>query len=518
VEHVQTTNRSQGRELEDVRQRLAQRDAVMDERVQDVRRAGEDRLRLAESKAASLQAKLDDAQKIILDHERVASTRRGEINKVHDEYESRIKMLQTRLDWYDSNVKREYETARDKVREEMTSMETQLKDATEKAQLLGETKERLVAAEEERSALRMELDQLRAEWKEVQHEMSAQIQAAQEKARVHEKQAEEVTEAKLDLEQELRQRTAQLQSSQASVEKKQDDLERTQKSVQLEQDKNQRLRHEIEEYKKLSGEHGIQDLMRLKQNMIEKEAEVEQLRQKLNTYKATSESLDEKEAIHRDKERVLRELVNEKEQTLAEFKNRIHVLERQVNEFLSERDGLEIESKKKMEKVLQMKQRELEERLNDQKTELEHAYRQEIEAAKLSSGAPAAPVDTAEIERQVRQNMENEVMDQLREKETSMEQKVKEINEEAKKEADKWRWENENLKEELRRAREARGQLEREAQELIQQAEVHYKNEFEKKMASIEAEAKRSKGVFSAIGKILDTPIIDTNKDKEDAA
>jgi chromosome segregation ATPase len=116
VEHVQTTNRSQGRELEDVRQRLAQRDAVMDERVQDVRRAGEDRLRLAESKAASLQAKLDDAQKIILDHERVASTRRGEINKVHDEYESRIKMLQTRLDWYDSNVKREYRSI-DKMRQ-----------------------------------------------------------------------------------------------------------------------------------------------------------------------------------------------------------------------------------------------------------------------------------------------------------------------------------------------------------------------------------------------------------------
>jgi hypothetical protein len=108
-----------------------------------------------------------------------------------------------------------------------------------------------------------------------------------------------------------------------------------------------------------------------------------------------------------------------------------------------------------------------------------------------------------------------EHLEQMREKETSMDQKVKEINEEAKKETEKWRWENENLKEELRRSREARMQIEREAQELIQQAELHYKGEFEKRMVEIEADAKNGRGFFGAIGKILDTPIIDTTKKKD---
>jgi len=112
--------------------------------------------------------------------------------------------------------------------------------------------------------------------------------------------------------------------------------------------------------------------------------------------------------------------------------------------------------------------------------------------------------------------MESEFSNELREKEAGLEKRLMLAKEEAKKEADRLRWENESLKEEVKRAREARVKLEREAQELLQQAEDHYKNELDKNVGDLKKQAKSKKGIFTTIGNILDTPIIDTKKHKED--
>jgi chromosome segregation ATPase len=469
-------------------------------------------------RASALQHDLDESKKIATDLERANQGRRYDITKVQDEYETRIKVLQNRLDWYDANVKREYEMARDKVQTEMETMEAQLKEAQALAEATSASKEQLSQLETERNALREELTDLRAEWKEVQQEMNAQLRAAEEKVKAEQKKVEEIIEGKLAVEQELRQRISQVQAQQDTMDKRQQETDRLSQALQIERDKVQGLFRQIEEYKKIMHSQGVDGVIKMRNDLAEKEQELEQLKQKLQSFKVASESLDEKENMYRDKERVLRQLVTDKEETIAEFKNRIHTLERQLSEFASERDGIEAEGKKKIERLVQLHQRETQDRLEAQKFELEKNYRQEIDAAKAAAAAVpgAAPLpDLGDIERQVRQRMESEFLEQMREKETSMDQKVKEINEEAKKETEKWRWENENLKEELRRSREARMQIEREAQELIQQAELHYKGEFEKRMVEIEADAKNGRGFFGAIGKILDTPIIDTTKKKD---
>jgi len=60
----------------------------------------------------------------------------------------------------------------------------------------------------------------------------------------------------------------------------------------------------------------------------------------------------------------------------------------------------------------------------------------------------------------------------------------------------------------------SQGQIEREAQDLLQQAEAHYRNELNRKLGEIDNHGKRG-GIFSAIGRLLDTPIIDTTKKKD---
>jgi cancer susceptibility candidate protein 1 len=472
----------------------------------------------ARRRASALQSELDESKKAISDLERSVQGRRFDITKVQDEYETRIKVLQNRLDWYDANVKREYDMARDKVRAELEAMQSQVKEAQQAAEAGINAKEQMSQIELERNALRSELDNLRIEWKEVQHGLAAQLHESEEKLKVEQRKLEDILEGKLAVEQELRQRISQVKSQQDALEKKQEETERMQQALQLERDKAQGLFRQIEEYKKIMQSQGVDNILKMRNDLAEKEAELEQAKQKLLAFKAASDSLDEKENMYRDKERVLRQLVTDKEETIAEFKNRIHTLERQLGEHTGERDAVEAEAKKKIERIIQLKQREIEDRLAEQKLEIEKVHRQELDALKASintsGGAPAAPVDLGIVEQQVRQRIESEFLDQLREKETAMDQKVKEINEEAKKEAEKWRWENDNLKEELRRSREARMQIEREAQELIQQAENHYKGEFEKRMAEIEEDAKKGRGLFGTIGKILDTPIIDTNKKK----
>lgn len=474
----------------------------------------------ARRRASALQHELDDAKKSILELERGSLTRRSEVSKVQEEYESRMKTLQSRLDWYDANVKREYDLARDKVREEINTMQAQLREAHQAAEVAINTKDQLIKVEEERNALRTEVETLRADWKEVQHEMNLRLRGAEEKIKGEQKKTEDAMESKLAVEQELRQRISQVQNLNDAIEKRNEEMDRLQKSVQHEHDKAMAIQHKMEEYKNLLESQGSDNLLKLKSELAEKEAELDQAKQKLLSLKAATDSQDEKDAIHRDKERVLRQLVTDKEETLTEFKNRIHVLERQLGELTAERDGMEVESKKKIERLIQMKQREIDDRLAEQKNEIEKAHRHEVEGLRAAAAAGGSgdtgSVDMGVLEQQIRQRMESEVMDQLREKETAMDQKVKEINDEAKKESDKWRWENENLKEELRRSREARMQIEREAQELIQQAELHYKGEFEKRMAELEEDAKKGRGFFGTIGKILDTPIIDTNKKKND--
>lgn len=509
IERLNALIREEKGNVDNLKQEIGRREAMAHTYARDV----ED----ARRRASSLQSDLDEAKKSIADLERSNQGRRYDITKVQDEYETRIKVLQNRLDWYDANVKREYEMARDKVREEMEAMQSQLKEAQELAEAVTGTSEQLSQLETERNTLRDELNHLKSEWKEVQRELASQVQAADERMQAEKRKAEDILESKIAVEQELRQRISQVQAQQDAIDKRQTEMDRAQQALQLERDKTQGLFRQIEEYKKIMQSQGVDNILKLKQDLAERETEVDQLKQRLLSLKASADSLDEKENMYRDKERVLRQLVTDKEETVAEFKNRIHTLERQLNEHAAERDAVEADAKKKIERLLQAKQREIEDRLAEQKIELEKGYRAEFEALKTSVAATGGPsaepqVDINELEQQARQRAEQEFLDQMREKETAMDSKVKEINEEAKKEAEKWRWENENLKEELRRSREARMQIEREAQELIQQAENHYKGEFEKRIAEMEEEAKNGRGLFGTIGKILDTPIIDTKK------
>ena len=79
-----------------------------------------------------------------------------------------MKTLQSRLDWYDTNVKREYDRVRQEVQDEMAQLQNRLRDAEK-------------VAEENRSgsqngaALQQELDQVKLEWKLGQAQSEAQI-------------------------------------------------------------------------------------------------------------------------------------------------------------------------------------------------------------------------------------------------------------------------------------------------------------------------------------------------------
>jgi chromosome segregation ATPase len=278
---------------------------------------------------------------------------------------------------------------------------------------------------------------------------------------------------------------------------------------------------EIEDLKKMLHERGLKTNEEFQFQLAEKEREIQHLQQNLKSLKEAAQEAEKQEDLFKEKERVLRQMIQDKEATVNEFKNRVHSLERRLDEFGSEKESIKAEANKEVEKVIKAKDRELEERIQAQKEELYLGFQQEVEKAKFQAAKEAAEKVRAEMPpvtanpELIRQEMEREMMTQLRDQETAAETKMKEVRDEAKRDLDKFKWETESLKEELKRAREARNQIEKEAQELLQQAEEHYKSQLEKKMSDIKDKTGKHKGLFTSIAKILDTPIIDFSKKKD---
>ena len=147
-----------------------------------------------------------------------------DVQRLQTESDSRIKTLQARLDWYDSNVRREYDNARDKVQQEVNEIESKLK-ASEKIiadlKLSEEIKSKDAAdaeqqweeAEKGRILLQQELDQLRLDWKQAQWDVEGQLKEAHEAARSAQRKLEESEESRIGIEQELRQRLPSMRSS-----------------------------------------------------------------------------------------------------------------------------------------------------------------------------------------------------------------------------------------------------------------------------------------------------------------
>ena len=197
-----------------------------------------------------------------------------------------------------------------------------------------------------------------------------------------------------------------------------------------------------------------------------------------------------------------------------EYKSRVHSLERKVDEVISERDAVRNETKQKIDRLIELKQKEMIQRIEDAKKELVRKHEEELNQVRAEA-QNVPPVDPQVLENQIREKMEAEFLERLRDREALVEQQIKESRDESKKEIDKSKWENESMKDELKRAREARAQIEHEAQDLLRQAEDHYKNELSKRLTSISDRANKNKGFFSAIGRFLDTPIIEFGKKKD---
>jgi chromosome segregation ATPase len=214
----------------------------------------------------------------------------------------------------------------------------------------------------------------------------------------------------------------------------------------------------------------------------------------------------------------------------AEFKNRLALVDRKLEQLQAEYAQFREAAKQEAETLLNQRKvdmesakKEREKLLAQKQMEMEQAARAAADemAEKIRAELPPPGPNVQAIENQLRQDIESEYMDKMREKESEVESKIAQTREENKKELERLKWEGDSLKEELRRAREARTQLEREAQELLTQAEEHFRRELEKQLSHPEQTGRPAqKGIFTSIGmtigKILDTPIIDTKKKKND--
>lgn len=496
-------------ELKDKELETLKKQAIEFENTRLAARSNEERLK-------DMQPRLDALQNKCREYEMQITSLTNENERARIEYESRLRTLQSRLDWYDSNVKHEYEMARDKVKEEMAAMQRRVEAAEAKSQNIHNLETTVEAIRAERDHVKQELENIKGNWKHTQKEFEAQLKDSQEKLRLEHQKWQRGEDAKAAMETELRQLRNSAQISQTAVQKKHDEIEKLQGALQAEREKNIELQRQLESGKQLLQSKGLDKIADLESTLRDRTHELEEAKAKLKGLKEFSESVDRKQEVFKEKERVLRDSLNEKDQNVAELKARVRALELQANQFNAEQESVREEGKKKLEKLMLVKQQEMDDRLAAQKRELQKIHEEEMEQLRnsLNSAMPMGP-DPAMIEDQVRQRLEGELTSQLREKEAQIEGKIKEINDAHRKEIDKVKWENDKLKEDMKRLREARTQIEREAQDLLQQAEEHYRKELEKNTANVRAEYEKKKGLFSSIGKFLDTPLIDTKKNDE---
>lgn len=467
--------------------------------------------------------------------------------KAREESEERIKVLQGRVDWYDANIRREYDQARDKVQKHVEDLERELKtakDALEQVQssemqragILEGAQKAIEELKSEKSQLESELESQRSEWKQVQWDMEARLKEAVDHLKAEQLKTQQHEESKLALEQELRQRGEYIESLKADVEKRQYDVDRfrdrfhgLEKAIELEREKTAQLEKQAESYKSMLHGQGLQATEELRAELQEKTAALEKAKESLRKTMMDMDELQKKDDIFKEKEKALRQMMADKDDALSELKNQTQILSNKLSELSNENTLFRESLKKERESAAQIRKDEFEELQRQRKEDVERVLRQknqEIEQAKrvaadealekFRAELPPAP-NSQQLASQIRQQVESEMMERLRQVESDSDARVAQAKEEAKKEMDKIKWEHESQKEELKKARQARAQLEREAQQIIQQAEDHYRRELTKARNEAEkSSSQKNRGFFTALGRILDTPIIDTNKNKQE--
>ena len=220
------------------------------------------------------------------------------------------------------------------------------------------------------------------------------------------------------------------------------------------------------------------------------------------------------------------ELVNDKNENIAELKSKAGTLEKKLEALLEQRKNDQLEFRRTMINAEENHKEGMSKALLKQKESMGKAFLEEMEKARqevtreveqrVRAEMPPPGPDPEKLEGQIRRQLEVEMSERARQSESEVEDKVREVREGSKKEMDKIRWEAESLKEEIKKLRGARNQIEKEAQELLQQAESHYKRELDKQMSSLKKGYGGGRGLFTSIGRFLDKPLIDTGRKKEE--
>lgn len=517
-----------------------------DRQLEDARRRASENESLTGGQRKKYEDKIEELTKE-LSEVRLGAAQ--EVQRVSNEADTRIKTLQSRLDWYDSNVKREYDGARMQVQEEVNQLRARVKEAERIAE------EHKVAGESS-SSLRMELDQVRADWKQAQWDMEAQVKELNSQLQSAQSKLEQAEDARISLEQELRQRSSnadytqtQIEQREAEIKKLSDKIDQMAREAEIALQKQAVFEQQADEYKKLLQGKGLPNMDEMRAQLDEKAAVLEKTKEALHRATVQLEESGKKDDLFREKEKALKQIIADKEDMASEFKARLSIVDRKLQQLQKEHeeflhhakedrekliaqkqadvDAVKAQAKEDREKAIAQKQADIDavkaqaqddlRALEAKKSaEIEQARRQAADEATARIGSEAPAVNTQEIEDRVRQQLESENLDRLREKETEVEERAAKEKEEFKKELDRLKWESETMRDELKRAREARAQIEREAQELLQQAEAHYQRELAKNTANLEAQGKKPTGFFTTIGRLLDTPIVDTKKKKDD--
>lgn len=510
----------------------SEREKMLEARIEAMTPQNED----YEARRKKYENEIEELNKEVV---RLRMTGREEIQKAVMEAEARVKTLQTRLDWYDMNVKREYDNARESVRKEVDELQARTIEAERiasqlratddgKIKFMDESKATIDRLEQERIALQRELEQTRNDWKQAQWEVESQVKELNDQLRSIKTKYEQAEDIRITLEQELKQRGANHAYAQEQLEKREIELKRINEKIDTMKKENEFNREkarmadaQVEEYKKIMAGQGLKSVGEVEARLREREDELERTRAQIQKMASVLKDAEKNEEVFKEKERVIRQVISDKDQLINEFRNRVAMVERKLDQVQADYEAFREQSKGDSERISVEKTNELRKVLQQKQQEFEQAKLAAIEEAvsRVRVDAPMGP-DPEILRSQVRQEMESEMMSQLRDKETEMESKVAQVKEETKKEFDKIKWEAESMKEELKRAREARAHLEREAQELLQQAEDHYRREMEKFQSDEAVKMKKqTSGFFSSIGlklgRLLDTPIVDTNKKKD---
>ena len=324
---------------------------------------------------------------------KVRESSKSEVNKAYQENENRMRTLQTRLDWYDSNAQREYALARDKVRDELESLQKERDAAVaaqEELQTMRQHTENQVESLKEKAgevaqvhidalaAKTDEFDQMTHQYKELQQDWDLTQKSAE--GRIHElqiqlrKKSEDIADletAKISMSQEIKQRQATWERNEETLEKTL--KEHNQRETRIETLDAQRaaLQEQVNEYKKALSDAGGQTGAELKRAIDSKDGEINALREKLRDMKVAAIDAEKTTELGSEKEKVLKTLIHDKEAAIDELNGRVGRFEREVMETRKEGDFLREETKRKLDNILNAKTHELEDRLAIQKRELE---------------------------------------------------------------------------------------------------------------------------------------------------